>query len=244
DCEQHQIETALGLVAARRRQELRQFGDLGANRSRTGRGGARARTLARALAVEESGVDGGARAAERNERDGDTRILNRKRKRGARLVTVERAVTRTTEPARALLCPLARPSVVLVRHRGAGFIAAEARPSRPVIFAAAKALEAKPLIRQLHGPVGIALAGRDRVSHPGDQHIAHQDLAHQPQRGAVRQNDVDACKGRPSADQAGLDFLVAGAADLAGVTANSSAASRREAPLSTSAITRSRISPE
>jgi len=52
--EQHQIETA---VAARRRQELRQFGDLGSNRSRTGRGGARARTLARALAVEESGVD-------------------------------------------------------------------------------------------------------------------------------------------------------------------------------------------
>jgi hypothetical protein len=126
-------------------------------------------------------------------------------------------VTRTTEPARALLCPLARPSV-LVRHRGAGFVAAEARPSRPVIFAAAEALEAKPLIRQLHGPVGIALAGRDRVSHPGDQHIAHQDLAHQPQRGAVRQNDVDACKGRPTADQAGLHFLVAGAADLAGVT--------------------------
>src|SRR5262249_61040589 len=73
DGEQHQIEAAIRLVAARRRQELGQFGDLGAYRPRAGRAGAWARALARPLVVEESGVEGGARAAGRKERDGGMR---------------------------------------------------------------------------------------------------------------------------------------------------------------------------
>src|SRR5436190_14870725 len=145
DGEQHQIEAAVGLMAAGRRQELRQLGDLGANRPRTGGAGARARAFARPLVVEEPGIDGGARAAERNERDGEMRILDGERERGAHLITIERAVAGTTEPARALLRPVAGPRV-LIRHRGAGFITAEAGASWPVIFTATETLEAKPLV--------------------------------------------------------------------------------------------------
>src|SRR5689334_20860788 len=145
DCEQHQIKAAVGLMAAGRRQELRQLGDLGANRPRTGGAGARSRAFARPLIVEEPGIDGGARAAERNERDGEMRILDGERERGAHLITVERAVAGTAEPARALLRPLAGPRV-LIRHRGAGFITAEPGASRPVIFTAAETFEAKALV--------------------------------------------------------------------------------------------------
>src|SRR5690349_19778846 len=145
DGEQHQIEAAVGLTAAGRRQELRQLGDLAANRPRTDGAGARAWAFARALVVEEAGIDGGARAAERNERHGEMRILDGERERGAHLLTVERAVAGTAEPARALLRPLAGPRV-LIRHRGAGFTTAEAGASRPVIFTAAETLEAKALV--------------------------------------------------------------------------------------------------
>src|SRR5215472_17673377 len=162
----------------------------------------------RALVVEESGIDSGARAAEWQERDGKMRVLDRERERGAHLVAVERAVAGAAEPARALLRPLAGARVV-VRHRGAGFVAAEARPPRPVIFTAAEALEAKALVGQPHRPVGIAFTRRDRISHAGDERIAHDDLADQPQRRTVGQNDVDARDGRPVADEARLHFFVA-----------------------------------
>src|SRR5262249_48159596 len=151
---QHQSEAAVGLVTARRRQELSQFGDLGANRSRARKADARA--LARPLAAKKSGVDCRARAAERNEGDGDMLVFDRKCERGAHLIAVQRAVTRPTQPARALLRPLAGPHLV-IRHDRARSISPEACSSRSVIFAAAKALEAKALIRQLHRPIGIAL---------------------------------------------------------------------------------------
>src|SRR5262245_49811081 len=79
--------------------------------------------------------------------------------RGAHLVAVERAVAGAAEPARALLRPLAGARVV-VRHRGAGLVAAEACPSRPVIFTAAEALEAKALVRTAAPP------GRDCLHPP------------------------------------------------------------------------------
>ncbi len=145
DGEQHQIEAAVGLMAAGRRQELRQRGDLGANRPRTGSARARARALARPLVVEESGIDGCARAAERKKRDGEMRVLDGERERGAHLIAVERAVAGTAEPARALQRPVGGARV-LVRHRGAGFVAAEAGASRPVVFTAAEPLEAKALV--------------------------------------------------------------------------------------------------
>src|SRR5262249_39280678 len=212
---QHQIESAVGLLMSHRRQELRQFGGLGANRSRAGKADARA--LARPLAAKKSGVDCRARAAERNEGDGDMQVFDRKCERGAHLIAVERAVTRPTQPARALLRPLAGPHLA-IRHDRAGSICPEARSSRPVIFAAAKALEAKALIRQLHRPIGIALAGCDGIAHAADEHIAHDDLANEPQRGAVRQHDIDARNSRPAADETGADFLVAGGVYLPRVT--------------------------
>ena len=136
------------------------------------------------------------------------RVLDRERERGAHLVAVERAVAGAAEPARALLRPLAGARVV-VRHRGAGLVAAEACPSRPVIFTAAEALEAKALVGQPHRPVGIAFTRRDRISHAGDERIAHDDLADRPQRRTVGQNDVDARDGRPVADEASLHFFIA-----------------------------------
>ena len=54
DGEQHQVEAAVGALAARGRQEVGQLGDLGARRSRTGCAGARARALACALACREN----------------------------------------------------------------------------------------------------------------------------------------------------------------------------------------------
>src|SRR5262249_8658327 len=141
------------------------------------------------------------------------RVLDGERERGAHLIAVERAMTGAAEPARALLRPLAGARV-LVRHRGAGFVAAEAGASRPVIFTAAETLEAKALVGQPHRPVGIAFTRRDRISHAGDEHVAHDDLADQPQRRTVQQNDVDAGDGRPVADETSLDFFVAGSGHL------------------------------
>src|SRR5207245_8510042 len=82
----------------------------------------------------------------------------------------------------------------------------------------AEAPAAKPLIRQLPRPVGIALAGRDRIAHPGDEHITHCDLADEPQRGAVRQHNIDARQRWPAADEARPDFLVASGVDLPRMT--------------------------
>src|SRR5262249_47256766 len=115
-----------------------------------------ARALARPLVVEESGIDGGARAAERKKRDGKMRVLDGECERSAHLIAVERAMTGAAEPARALLRPLAGARV-LARHRGAGFVAAEAGASRPVIFAAAETLEAKALGGHPARPGGVCL---------------------------------------------------------------------------------------
>src|SRR5262249_5819003 len=103
-------------------------------------------------------------------------VLDGECERGTHLIAVERAVTGAAEPARALLRPLAGAGVV-VRHRGAGFVAGEPRPPGPVISTAAEALEAKALVGQPHRPVGIAFTRRDRISHAGDERIAHDDLA-------------------------------------------------------------------
>ena len=140
-----------------------QFGDSAARAvPGAGRAGAGARTLARALAVEKAGVDGGARAAERNEGDGEMAVLDRKRERGAHLVAVERAVTGAAHPARTLPRPIAHAHVLAGRDV-AGLVAAEAGPSGPVILAAVEAPEAEAVVGQPHGAVGIALAGGDRV---------------------------------------------------------------------------------
>src|SRR5262249_17649001 len=141
DGEQHQVEIALGTLASGRRQQVGELGDLGAYRSGAGRAGARARAFARPLAPEESGIDGGARAAQREERHRDVWVLGRERERGAHLIAVERAVAGTAEPARALARPLARPGV-LAGNGVAGLVAVEAGAAGTIIFEAVEALEA------------------------------------------------------------------------------------------------------
>src|SRR5262249_42294814 len=131
--------------ASRRCQQLRQLGDLGANRPRTGGAGARARAFARPLVVEKSGIDGCARAAERNEGDGEMRVLDGERERRAHLIALERAVAGPAEPARVWRPPAAGARF-LVRHRGAGFVAAEAGAPRPLISPPVETLEAKAMV--------------------------------------------------------------------------------------------------
>src|SRR5262245_15933889 len=65
----------------------------------------------------------------------------------------------------------------------------------------------------------LFIQARERLTSGGCMYvIAHYDLADQPQRGAVGQNDVDAGDRRPAADEASLDLLVAGGIDLPRVT--------------------------
>ena len=51
-------------------------------------------------------------------------------------------------------------------------------------------------------------------AHAGDEEIAHLDLAHQPQRRAVEQNDIDGYGAWAPVGQVGLHFLGAGGVDL------------------------------
>src|SRR5262249_11192167 len=132
---------------------------------------------------------------------------------GAQLIAVERAVAAAAHPARALSCPVIAPES-LARSIRAGLVAGEAGASRPEIGRAAEAPEAEAFVGDAHRTVGIAFTGRGRVAHPGDQQVAHLDVAHQPLRRAVRQRDVDADRGRPGLAQPDLHLLVAGAAHL------------------------------
>ncbi len=191
DREQHQVETAVGAGAACFRQGVRQLVELRRHLAGARQAGAWARAIAGALAVEQAGVDGGARAAERNVSHGQVRVLDRETERRAHLVTVQRSVARAAHPARALQCPLARFAVV-TQDDVAGPVAVEACAPGPVVFAALEALEAESFVGEAHGAVGIAFAGRDRVAQAGDQHVAHLDIAGYPLRGAVGQHDVHA----------------------------------------------------
>jgi hypothetical protein len=118
-------------------------------------------------------------------------VLDRERERRANLIAVERAVTWPAHPARALARPIGGPEV-LARRDVARLVAVVAVAARPVILHAVEAPEAEAVVRQPHRSVGIALAGRDRVAHAGDQHVTHLDFAHDPLRRAVAQDDVDA----------------------------------------------------
>ena len=146
-------------------------------------------------------------------RDREMRVVDRERERSAHLIAVERAVAGAAHPARALPRPVADAGII-ARRGVARSVAAEARPSRPVIFAALKALEAEAFVGEPHRPVGVAFAGRDRIAHAGNEDIAHLDLAHQPQRRAVEQNDIDAHGAWAPVGKVGLHFLVAGGVDL------------------------------
>ena len=84
----------------------------------------RGRAFARALATEKAEFDGRAGAGERQERDGDVRILDRERERGAHLIAVERAVAGAAHPARALPRPFARCRRSSPGSRVAGLVAA------------------------------------------------------------------------------------------------------------------------
>ena len=191
DGQQHEIETAVGAVATRHSQDVLQLGDLGAGGSRTCRPAARIWAFARPLTVEKADIDGGARAAERNESHGEVRILDCERQRRAHLIAVERAMAGPAHPARALPRPVGNSSI-FPGHRVARPVAGEAGPPGPIIFDAVEALEAKAFIGQSHRTVRIAFTGGDRVPHSGDQHVAHLDLAYDPLGRAVRQDDVDA----------------------------------------------------
>src|SRR5262249_48931218 len=132
----------------------------------------RAVELARFLRAEHAILDRRAGAGERQERDRDVRVLDRDRERGAQLVAVERAVAALAQPARPQLRPVAElPSRI---RRVAGAVAFEAGAAGTIIFAAgAEAAEAEAFVGERDRPVRIALPGRNRVAHAGDQQIAH-----------------------------------------------------------------------
>ena len=194
DGEQDQVEAAVGAVAAGDGQVVLQLGDLRANRPGTRRVGSRHRTLAGALAVEKAAADGGAGAAQRNEGDRQMMVLHRERQRRAHLIAVERAVTGSAHPARALARPVAR-SPIVARNGVTRLVAAEPGSPGTIVLAALEAPEAEALVGQPHRPVGIAFTGRNRVAHSGNEHVAHLDLADDALGSGVGQHDVDADDG-------------------------------------------------
>src|SRR5438093_5214233 len=123
DREQHQIELALGIGGARAGERAVELGELRARCIGTVRIRARARAFDDALAAEKARADGRARAGERQIRDRDVRVLDRKRERGARLVAVERAMAGAALPARTLPRPVGSVGIV-AGVAGAGAVAA------------------------------------------------------------------------------------------------------------------------
>src|SRR5262249_59224553 len=95
-----------------------------------------------------------------------------------------------------------------------GLGGAHAGPPGRLLVPPPEPLKTNALGGQPHRPVGIAFARRDRISHAGDERIVYDDLADQPQRRTVRQNDVDARDGRPVADETSLHFFVASSGHL------------------------------
>src|SRR5262245_47332658 len=75
DGEQHEIELALGIEAARPVERIAQLADLRACRVGTGRGRARAWAFDNALAGEKARIDGRAGAGQRQIGDGEMRTL-------------------------------------------------------------------------------------------------------------------------------------------------------------------------
>ena len=160
--------------------------------------------------LEQAVLDGRAGAGERQEGDGDLRVLHRERERGAELIAVQRAVARRRHPAGAVAVPVAgvggRAGGVVV----AGLVALVARPGRPEIFGARgakEAAEAEAVIGKRDRAVGIAFAGRDRVAEPRDQQIADRDLGGDAVDAAVRPGDADRGDGRLAVGEALLHRL-------------------------------------
>src|SRR5262249_59620461 len=128
------------------------------------------------------GGDGRGRGGQGQKRYSEVRAPDRKRERGARLVTVERAVARAAFPARALPRPVLGAGIAAGLDR-AGSVAGEAVAARLIVFADAAAEEApvaETRIGQPHGTVRIALAGSDRIAHVGDQQVAYRGDGHDP----------------------------------------------------------------
>ena len=220
DGEQDEVEAAVGAVPMREREQLGQFGDLGAYASRAGGVGARTRAFAAGLGAKEAARDGRARAGQRHERHGETGILDRQRQRGAHLVAVERAVAGPALPARALARPVVGAGI-FVTLDDAGSVAGKAVAGGPVVFVwatAEKTPEAEAAVRKAHWPIRIAFAGRDRIAEPCDQHIAHRDLGHHALCRTVGKHDIDADERRAPISDTQLDLFIAwhgGAARLA-----------------------------
>ena len=95
---------ARAAACARRSSASLQLRDL--RRHRAGAAPLR-RAVACALRLEQAVLDGGAGAGERQERHGDVLVFHRERKRGAKLIAVERAVAGRRHPARAVARPIA-----------------------------------------------------------------------------------------------------------------------------------------
>src|SRR5688500_2452204 len=99
-------------------------------------------------------------------------MLDGERKRGARLIAVERAVAGCVRPLRVETLPLRQGTA-----GAAALVTLETGAPRPVVLAAAEiAAEAEAAAGQLHRPVGIAFAGGDRVAEARDQDVAHLDF--------------------------------------------------------------------
>ena len=163
-----------------------------------------------------SRVDGGAGAGERNEGDGEVRILDRERERGAHLIAVERAMAGAAHPARALPRPIARlrdPRPA----RAAGLVAVEAGAAGPEIFDRRRSCESRSP-RPKAGSRGPDCLRRRRWNRPCRRSARRAPAisVDEPLRGAVRQHDVDARERRAAVAHAQLHFVVAGGVHLPG----------------------------
>jgi hypothetical protein len=200
----------------RARQRIAELADLARHRA-----GALARcgTFAGALRIEDAGIHRSAAAGQRQERDGNVRVLDRKRERGTRLIAVERVVTGGGQPARAVTLPFGGCGSGF-RSAGrvvAGLVAFEAGAARTEIFVAARsqeAPEAEAFIGEFDRPVRIAFAGGDGVTKPRDQNVLRPDVPGGAVGPAIGQRDGHRGNSRASITNAQAHLFAAWHADL------------------------------
>ena len=193
DGQEYEIEAARRRSAPGASQQRAQLGQLRRHRGRAGR--VAAVELATALRVEQTAIDGGAGAGERQERHRDVRSLDGERERGAQLITVERAMARPVHPPRREHSPLAPVAAAI--GAVAALVTGETDAAGAEIFGGAdaeEAAEAEPLVGERHRAIRVAVARRDGVAEPGDQEIAHGDRGAGATHRFAGRRDIDRCR--------------------------------------------------
>src|SRR5262249_44043841 len=200
DGQEHEVKLTAGLLPLRKRQAALKLRDLAWHCARA-RAGPRCRALACRLRTEQTGVDRGAGAGERNVGDREVAIFYRKLECRADLMTIERTVARGAHPTGAVARPIIGGACVACAGIETGAVAAKAGAPRPEIFPSAgpdKPAEANATVVERDGAVGIALAGRNRVPEAGYEYVAHQDLGRNLLHRVVGGGDTDGGNRRPA----------------------------------------------